>query len=303
MRVGYKNVRHEYYPDGEPAPRIMADYDDLKGKRVALVIRSKQLPTRDSVCRLLHNAERETGNLSRLYGAEVDIIMPYYLLGRQDKDPRTSDDPMVRERDKGKDIGYEFIARSFKAHGANRIITITPHFHRDRYNYDVIEIEGLEIVCISGVNALARYARELIERDMLNEDALIIAPDEHAYGMAERFRSMVGENFTIEIMEKKRISGDKVTRRSGIECGGKEVVIIDDILSTMGTIKTLLSRLNGARHVDIFAVHGVLPEEGLRRARGMISSESARRIITTDTVDNDYARASIIPDIAKLYLD
>ncbi len=302
----YREVRHEYYPDGEPAPKIDAGYDEIDGKHVALVVRSKQLPTRDDICRLMHNAERTTGNLKYVFNAgEVDIILPYYFLSRQDKNARESEDQMVKERDMGKDVGYEFIARALKAQGASRIITVTPHFHRDGYEYDIIRVEDLDIICISGIGSLAKYASELIKDGRMSEKGIIIAPDSHSKTMAESFRDKIGYNYRVEIMEKRRVSGSEVERGPGsaIKCDGMDVIVVDDILSTMGTMKSMLENLSMRGNVDIFAVHGVLPEKGLSRAREIIASNRVRRIVTTDSIDNDYASVSIIPDIVALYED
>jgi len=300
----HRLVRHEYYPDGEPSPRILADYGELEGKHVVFVHRVSQLPNRDKICRGLHNAERIVGNLKYMFNAnEIDVLMPYYLFSRQDKDARSSNDLMVRERDHGKDIGYEFVARALKAQGAERIITLTPHFHRGiDGEYDVIGVCGIDVVCICGVNALARYAKGLIEDGRMNEKGLIIAPDEHSYGLAKKFADKIEADYKIEIMEKKRIDGKHVLRNGIVDMHKNDIVVIDDILSTLGTVETLIESVRNTNDVDIFAIHGVFPEEGLRRATSLVSSGKARRIVTTDSIDNDYARASILPDIKGLYL-
>lgn len=290
----YREFRHEYHPDGDPAPRIAAEYGELEGKHVVLVLRGKQLPDWRRVSRNLHNFSRHIDNLKYVFNVgKVDVLMPYHWLGRSDKNPRTDNDPLIRERDQGRDIGYEWLARDFKSHGADRILTFNPHFHRETGEFD---IAGLPMVSLSGVRALARYVEKLYADGLVSRDGLITGPDFGSDPLLEEFTGLVNKDF--RLLQKKRLD-ENCTESEEIDAEGKDVLILDDIFATLGTIETAVGSMRNTGYVDCFAVHGVLPEEGFSRLKSM--KKKVRRFVTTDSIDNDYSKATIIPEIVDFY--
>ena len=291
----YREFRHEYHPDGEPAPRIKADYDEIENKHVVLVLRGYQMPDYTRVSRNLHNFSRHIGNLAYVFKAKkVDVLMPYFWLARQDKNPKEDTDPLARERDWGRDVGYEWLARDFKAQGANRIITFNPHFNRTS---NQMEIAGLEIVPLSGIPALGRYSMKLYKEGLLSDDCFIAGPDFGSSPLLEEFASLVGKKF--KLLEKKRVDNDRVASKCNIDIKGKDVLILDDIFSTLSTIETAINCLENYGNIDCLAVHGVFPEAGFARSKRL--KNVVRRFVTTDTIDCDYTRASVIPEIVEFY--
>jgi phosphoribosylpyrophosphate synthetase len=296
LECRYREFRHEYHPDGEPAPRIMADYDTVEDKHVVLVLRGSQLPDYTRISRNMHNFSRHVGNLSYVYGAKtVDVLMPYLWLGRQDKDPKNDDDPMVRERDQGRDVGFEWLARDFKAQGANRIITLNPHFHR---NDTPINIEGLDVIPLSGVPALARYAKKLYKDGLMTDDHCLAGPDLGSDPLLQEFSELTGKDF--RLLEKSRTDGEIVRGNSTLDAEGRDVLMIDDIFATLGTIESGIDNIENCGNVDCFGVHGVFPREGFDRAN-ILKRKNVRRFVTTDTIDTDYSKASVIPEIVDFY--
>lgn len=290
----YRPFRHEYHPDGEPAHKILADYEELGGKHVVLVLRGSQLPDYTRVSRNLHNFSRHIGNLRYIFNVKkLDVLMPYYWMSRQDKNPRTDKDPLVRERDQGRDVGYKWLARDFKAQGADKILTFNPHFQRERGIFDV---EGIEVVSLSGVPALARYVDRLYQNGLISRDSNITGPDFGSSPLLEEFAGLVNRDF--KIIEKKRLD-ETHTESEEIDAGGNDVILIDDIFSTVGTMGTAIDNIKNPGYIDCFAVHAVLPKEGfdrLSRLKGKV-----RRFAATDTIDSDYSKASVIPEVVDFY--
>ncbi len=292
----YRAFRHEYHPDGEPCPRILAEYTELEGMKVVLVLRGSQLPEKDKVSRNLHNFSRHIGNIKYVYEAKhLDVLMPYFWLGRQDKNPKKDEDPHVRWNDQGRDVGYEWLVRDFKAQGADRIITFNPHFHRE--GKEPFYVEGLEIVPLSGVPALARYTKKLYSEELISKDSLLTGPDFGSGSLIEEFAKLVGNDF--KILEKGRLDVDQVETKYKIDADGKDIIILDDIFSTLGTIEAAIESIENKGYVYCLAVHGVLPMKGFEKTKDM--KRDVRMFVTTDTIDTDYSHTSVIPEIVDFY--
>lgn len=303
----YVSFRREYHPDGSPAPRVdlnytLTDYNDFSGKKVLTVYRRRQLPTRDTVARHLVNYPRLVFNLSdpETFGAgEIDVLYPYWLTSRQDHNPRKDPDDTVRWRDRGRGIEYKFDARAFKSAGAGRVLTFHPHFHREP---GVIEVEGLEVVCLDAVPSMVRYAREELGMD---QDCLITNPDfkkarEGKYDIALEFAKVA--ELDCSHLEKSRLSEEEVDTKGYIDAKGRRVLIVDDIGSTFGTVANAESNITNAPRIDVLVVHAVLPNKGHSAANALMGSDNPiKSISATHTIDSDFSRIPVHEEVAEFY--
>ncbi len=308
LDVPYVPFRREYQPDGAPAPRIdlnytITNYDDFKGKKILTVYRRRQLPDRDDVARHLVNYPRIVYNLSdtETFDSDgIDVLYPYWLDGRADHNPKTDTDDAVRFRDAGRGIEYKFDALSFKAAGASRILTFHPHFHREP---GIIDVEGIEVVCLDAVPSLVKYAKEKLG---ISGDALIVNPDmkprkEGKYDIAFEFAK--SGDFDLSHMQKTRIDSTKTHTKGTVNAKGREVLIVDDIGSTLSTVYGAADNIYNAKSVDILFVHSVLPSDGHKRANSMVSRDEnrIRSIQGTHTIDSDFSKIPIHDEIKSFY--
>ena len=303
----YRSFKNTYTPDGEPRPKVFADYDELEGADVLFCYRHRQYPDRDKVSRYWLNTQRVVEDLSShetYNAASVDVLWPYFLFGRGDHNPRTDSNPMVREKDRGQGIGPNYVAKVLRALGANRLVTVNPHFHRDP---GTTELEGLKIMILDGAIPLAEYA---MKHGYLEDDCLVMSPDKakspldengNKSTLARRFAVMAGREYFGEF-DKTRQDCNNVTRNGCVDACGRQVVLVDDIFSTLGTVETAVSNIVNASSIDIYGVHPVLPGEGFKRAQTHMN-DKVRRIIGTNTIRSDYEHANIAPEVAKLYKD
>ncbi|MBI2078824.1 MAG: ribose-phosphate diphosphokinase [Euryarchaeota archaeon] len=106
----------------------------------------------------------------------------------------------------------------------------------------------------------------------------------------------VGAQF--DYLEKRRISSEVVEMTpKNLDVRGKSVCILDDIISTGGTMAKALEQLkrNGAREVVAAAVHGLFigdAAEKLKRA-------GARDVFATNTVESAFSRVSVAESIVQ----
>jgi len=300
--------RREYHDDGAPAPKIdlnytLKDYENFKGKKVITVYRRRQLPDRNDVARHLVSygsivmdlCDPETFNAE-----EVDVFYPYWLCGRADHNPKTDPAAHIRERDKGRGLGYKFEANLFKAMGAKRILTYHPHFQRAPGR---MEVEGIEVVVLDAVPSLVNHAKNGIG---VSKDALVIDPDmkpakEGKYNIALEF-ARYGD-FECDHLEKVRTGSSETFTKTGVEAKGREVIIVDDMGTSLTTMEGAVRNIKDAKSIDIIFVHPVLPQSGHRLANSMLASDiyRIRSISGTHTIDSDFSKIAINDELTGFY--
>lgn len=294
LNCEYKRFIEEYYPDGEPCPRILAEYSELEDKNIAVVARFKYPNTPENLALYLHNILRVISNLSdeNLYNVKsIDLILPYFVLGRQDHNPRLDMSNAVRLRDKGKDVGYKTLVRMFKGCGVRRIITFNPHFH---ISEGTLRVEGIEIVILSGIATIGNYYQTKIDRK-----TIILARDEKAEGLARQLSSML--NLEQAVLKKTRLSEKDVEYKSYYNAEGKNILIIDDLTTGAGLPATL-NAIKNPGEIYFSVIHATLSSEGYKILTNMLKREIIKEFVATNTTLSPFSKVDIIPELAKLYM-
>lgn len=99
-------------------------------------------------------------------------------------------------------------------------------------------------------------------------------------------------------LEKRRISPEKVeTKTKNLDVKDREAVIIDDIISTGGTIVNAsnILRQHGASKVVVSCIHPVLVEDALLK----IFAAGVDDVIATDTLNSEVSAISVAPLVAR----
>lgn len=126
-------------------------------------------------------------------------------------------------------------------------------------------------------------------------DPLIIAPDDGAIGIAKSASANLGIDY--DYLDKTRLSGESVSiHPKNVKVEGRDVIIIDDIISTGGTIAEAISllRKQGAHEVFAACVHPVLSNNAIMK----LFKAGVKGIIATDTIDRGVSVVSVAPVIA-----
>lgn len=216
----------------------------------------------DKLCRLLFFI----GALKDASAKKVTAVVPYLCYARKDRKTKSRDPVTTR-----------YIARLFEAAGADSIVTMDVHNVQAFQNAFRIPAENLE-----AKKLFADYLAPLVK----NEDPVIMSPDFGGVKRAEQFQQTLGKKLNRELpvvfMEKYRssgvVSGEKVTG----EVKNKTVLIIDDLISTGGTIarSAEVCKKAGAGKVIALATHGLFtgkPDETLQ-------NDALQQIIITNTI-------------------
>ena len=166
------------------------------------------------------------------------LVAPFQAYSRQDKTDHLRSS-----------IGSKMLADILETVGMSRIITVDLHASSIQgfYNVPIIHLNGNKIFI------------EHIRKNQI-EDLTIIAPDQGAVKRASDFCKAFPES-TFAMINKKRIRPNEIHSMELVgDVEGRNVVIVDDMADTLGTLKKAseLIMAKGAKSVRAIATHGIL---------------------------------------------
>lgn len=249
LQIDLADVEHRRFPDGEAYFRI---HTEVKGRDVVLV--QNTYPDQAIVEFLLLRDLLIDLGASRIIG-----LVPYFGYARQDR--RFTD---------GEAISASIIMNHI-AIGLDLILTVDIHASH----------------VLHGRNALNLYPAEEIAAFLRGSDC-IIAPDRGALHRAEAIACLLGVEW--DHLEKRRLNAENVIiETKSLDVAGRSVAIVDDIISTGGTIATAADHLlrQGAERVVAVCTHGLFTSGSIERLKGVCSE-----VACTDTLE---CEASVIP--------
>lgn len=252
-RLGKMEARH--FPDGELYIRFL---ESLRGEEVVLV--QSTHPNPDEKLVELFFAARTARELG---ASKVTGVIPYLCYMRQDKRFHEG----------------ECVSNKMMAHLLNscldKIITVDPHLHRVKNLAELFHIERKKIT------ANAKIA-EYVKKKFSSKDTVLVGPDGESSQWAREIADSIG--FQSSIFLKTRFSSHKVKLdvRQELEWKGKNVVIIDDIVSSGHTMIEAIAALKKrkARAIHCLCVHGIFAENSFEKMK----KAGAKTIVSTNTI-------------------
>lgn len=166
----------------------------------------------------------------------------------------------------------------------DRIIAIDPHLHRIKNLKEL----NKKAESITSVRVIADYIRKKYGRDFT-----IIGPDIESSQWSAKVAKMLGDG--VVILKKHRYSATKVKQQEIRQKLKKNVIIIDDIISTGKTIIGALkiAREHGARKLIVIGVHGLFVNNVDKKIR------KHAELVTTNTIPGKYAKIDVSSLIAE----
>ena len=250
------------FDDGEHKARPLVNVRD----RDVFVLQSLYTDARQSVndklCRLLffiaclHDAS----------AARVTAVVPYLAYARKDRQTQPRDPVTSR-----------YVAALFEAVGTDRIVTLDVHNLAAYQNAFRCRTDHLD------ANPLFV---EYFAKQPSADELAVVSPDVGGVKRAEKFRAALGRRLGRELplafMEKTRAKGVLRSGRLVGEVGGKTAILIDDLISSGGTLlgAAAACREQGARRVLAAASHGVF----IAGAERLFDGRAIDQVVVTDTL-------------------
>ena len=259
LNIPRTNTISKRFPDKEFYVRII---DKIKNQHVVIVQTTYPDPNLVELF-LLQNAAKEAG------AKKITVVIPYYGYARQDT--------LFQE---GEAISAKAIAELISIN-ADMIITVDPHKEH------ILDFFSTNAKSCTAVPEIANYLKQ-------KKLDLILAPDKGALNRAKQASNIIGCNF--DYMEKTRIDGTTVEiKPKTLDVQNKNVAIIDDIISTGGTMAKSIKELKyqGAKKVYVSCTHGLFAGDAIKK----LSISGCDEIIATDTIYSNYSTVHVASSI------
>jgi ribose-phosphate pyrophosphokinase len=239
------------FPDGETFVKID---ENVRGEDT-FVLQSTSPPTNHNLMELFIMIDA----LRRASAKRITAVLPFYGYARQDR----KDQPRVP-------ITAKLVANLLVAAGTNRVLTMDLHAQ---------QIQGFFDIPVDHLYAAPVMFDYLKSKKL--DNLVVVSPDVGGLKMAHAYSQVLGSG--LAIVAKRRKSASEVEHDTVIgEIRGKNVLMVDDLTETAGTLTSAAALLKrrGAKRVLACVSHAVLSDLGIERLR----KSNIDELITTDTV-------------------
>jgi len=249
VKLGQNEITR--FSDGETSVKID---ENIRGKDV-FIIQATSPPTNENMMELLIMIDA----CKRASAGRITAVLPYYGYARQDR----KDQPRVP-------ITAKLAADLITIAGASRLLTIDLHAGQIQGFFDI------PVDHLYAVNVLVEYYMKLNL-----DDLVIVSPDVGGIKMARAYAKRF--NADLAIIDKRRINSEKTKVMNILgEVRGKNAIIIDDLVSTAGSLVEATAALKDQGAKDIYAAitHPVLAGPALER----IENCALKQLVVCDTI-------------------
>jgi ribose-phosphate pyrophosphokinase len=239
------------FPDGEIFVKFV---DNIRGCDV-FIVQPTCPPANDYLMELLIMIDAAR----RASAARITAVLPFYGYARQDR----KDQPRVP-------ITAKLVANLLVAAGANRVLTMDLHAQQIQGFFD-IPVDHLYAAPV-----MVKYLRTKNWKDMV-----VLTPDTGGLKMAYSYSQMLESGLALVAKQRRDAQLVEVLDLVG-DVKDKNVVIVDDLTTTAGTICEAAAKAvdHGAASVVAVVSHCLLMDRGIQR----LKDSAVQELITTDSV-------------------
>ena len=265
LKAPYVEAKTRVFPDGESK----ITFGRIPKNSIILVVQSTYPPVDTNLLQALSIISQARNVSSKIYA-----IIPYMGYARQD-----------RQFLSGEVVTMSIVARMLKSAGAKKVVVVDIH-SKIALNHFKIPKEN-----VSAIPELAKYFKK-----MKLKDALVVSPDMGGALRAKKFASMLQTNFIALKKSRNRNTGKVVIQSSKVDVRGKDLILVDDIISTGGSIVKAAQFLKRqkCKRVFVACTHGLFVGDAEKK----IKNAGVSRIISTNTIPRNTSKVDISGVIA-----
>ncbi len=254
----------ERFPDRELYVRIL---DDIKDEDV-YVIQTTYPDEHIIELFLLLDA------VKRAEAKKITTIIPYFGYARQDKQFKD-----------GEPVSASALARIISSL-SDRVITVDPHKEH------ILDFFSIPARSVSAVPSISTYIKD-------KHIDFVLAPDHGALDRAKNAAKLL--QCDVDHLEKTRIDGNTISiTPKKLDAKDRTVVIIDDIISTGGTMAEAIKQLRkqGVKKVYVACTHGLFAGKAIEK----LQKAGCDEIIATDTIQTEFSKVSVASVLREILI-
>jgi len=266
LKAKYVDVDTRTFPDGESKITFR---NNLK-KSVVLVVQSTYPPVDTNLLQILSIISEVKKISSKIYA-----VIPYMGYARQD-----------RQFLNGEITTMSVVAKMLQAAGAKKAIVVDIH-SKTALRHFKIPTEN-----VSAIPELAKYLKKLKLKN-----PVVVSPDTGGSLRAKKFADILKSDFITLKKSRNRKTGKVSIQSTKADVNGKDLIIVDDIVSTGSSIvkATQFLKKQKCKRVFVVCTHGLLVGD----AEKNIKKAGVTQIISTNTIPRSISKVDVSGMIAQ----
>lgn len=244
--------RGERFPDGE----VSVEIGESVRRREVVLIQATSPPVNDHLVELLLLADA----CRRAAASHIIAIVPYFGYARSD-----------RRQGRRAPVSGRAAATVLEASGIDHVVTVDIH---------TPQVEGFFSIPTDDVAAMAALEPAFVP--LLDDRSMIVAPDLGAVRRARDLSRRLGREMALCLKQRRTGAEVEVTGVVG-DVSGRSCIIVDDMISTGGTVAESARALRAAGASEVRAVvatHAVFAPGAAER----LAAAEVRHVVVSDTV-------------------
>ena len=260
LKATYVGTQTKVFPDGESK----ITFGRIPKKSTVIVVQSTYPPVDTNLLQALSIISEARKSSSKIYA-----IIPYMGYARQDKQFLG-----------GEVITMSIVAKMIKMAGAKKAIFVDIH-SKTALNHFKIPKEN-----VSAIPELAKYFKK-----MKLTNPLVVSPDLGGSLRAKKFASLLNTDFVALKKSRDRNTGKVQIRSSKADVRGRDLVVIDDIISTGGSVvkATQFLKRQKCKRVFVACTHGLFIGDAVKK----IKKAGVSQIISTNTIPGNTSKVDV----------
>ena len=269
LKAVYVKTESKVFPDGESKITIKK----IPRQSIVLVVQSTFPPVDTNLLHLLSVISKV-----RKYSSKIYAVMPYIGYARQD-----------REFLEGEIITISVIGQMLRTVGTKKVITI-----------DIHSTKALKELKISSENVTAVFELVKYFKKLRITNPLVVSPDSGGKQRAKEFANLLGTDFLYLEKNRNKKTGQVNILTSKVSVKNRNIILVDDMISTGGSIikSTQFLKKQKCKRIFVACTHALLVNDAEKRIR----NAGVSQIISTNTIPRKTSKVDVSKIIAESIL-
>tara|TARA_B100001750_G_scaffold66406_1_gene52747 strand:+ start:202 stop:1077 length:876 start_codon:yes stop_codon:yes gene_type:complete len=269
LKAVYVKTESRVFPDGESKITIKK----IPRQSIVLVVQSTFPPVDTNLLHLLSVISKV-----RKYSSKIYAVMPYIGYARQD-----------REFLEGEIITISVIGQMLRTVGTKKVITI-----------DIHSTKALKELKMSSENVTAVFELVKYFKKLRITNPLVVSPDSGGKQRAKEFANLLGTDFLYLEKNRNKKTGQVNILTSKVSVKNRNIILVDDMISTGGSIikSTQFLKKQKCKRIFVACTHALLVNDAEKRIR----NAGVSQIISTNTIPRKTSKVDVSKIIAESIL-